>query len=134
MGVNVSQQHMVKTLSDLWKYSDATGLKCPVCQKDLLLIQVEEIQDYLNPYQTYDTVIECQSCSFQIRTESYTILGAISDYTVDQITIHGWSPSGSRVKITLEHILDYQLLKELLQSGDLVEFLVVDNHAVQVIG
>jgi len=134
MGVNVSQQHMVKTLSELWKYSDASGLKCPVCQKDLLLIQVEEIQDYLNPYQTYDTVIECHSCTYQIRTESYTILGAISDYSVDHITIHGWSPSGSRVKINLEHILDYQLLKELKQSADLVEFLVVDNHAVQVIG
>jgi hypothetical protein len=125
---------MVKTLSDLWKYSDASGLKCPVCQKDLILIQAREIQDDLNPYQTYVTIIECMSCSYQIKTESFTILGAISDYTVDQITIHGWSPSGSRVKTTVEHIIDYQLLKQLKQSGKLVEFLIVDDHAVQVIG
>jgi hypothetical protein len=134
MGFELNQQHMVKTLSDLWKYSDASGLKCPDCQSDLILIQAHEIQDIQNPYQIYDTIIECVSCSYQIRTESYTVLGAISEYTFDHITIHGWSPSGSRVKITVEHILDYQLLKELKQSGKLVEFLIVDNHAIQVIG
>lgn len=134
MGFEQSQQHTVKTSSDLWKFSDSSGLKCPICQKDLILIQAKEIQDFLNPYQIYDTVIECLSCSYHIKTESYTMLGAISDYTIDHITIHGWSPSGSRVKVIVEHILDYQLLKELKQSEELVEFLIVDNHAIQVIG
>ena len=134
MGLEHTKQHMLKTMSDLWLNSDSHGLKCPVCQKDLLLIQAHEVQDFQNPYQIYDTIVECISCSYKIRTESYTILGAVDSNDMDNVTINGWSPSGSRVETTVEHILDYQLIKELKQTGELVEFLIVDNHAIQVIG
>lgn len=134
MGFEHTQQDIMKTMSDLWLYSDEHGLKCPVCQKNLLVIQANEIQDHKNPYKTYETIIECVSCSYNLQTVSYTILGALTSYDKDHVTITGWSPSGSRVETTVEHILDYHLLKELLQSEELVEFLIVDNHAIQVIG
>jgi hypothetical protein len=74
------------------------------------------------------------SCSYKINTVSYTILGSVDHYDNQCVTIYGWSPSGSRVETIIEHLLDYQLLKEIQQSGELVEFLIVDNHAIEVIG
>jgi len=45
-----------------------------------------------------------------------------------------WSPSGSRVMSHYEHVLNYDFLKKLKESGELVEFLIVNEHAVQVVG
>jgi hypothetical protein len=124
----------LKMVSNLWIYSDKEGMKCPKCKANLILVQVDPIEDWNNPYQSYETIVECTSCSFKTHAISYTILGSVKDYSVDHVTINGWSPSGSRVETTFEHILDYNLLKELKQSNEMVEFLIVEDHAIQVIG
>jgi Zn ribbon nucleic-acid-binding protein len=127
-----SQNNTLKNISDLWKINKK-GFKCPNCKADLIIVQADAIQDWNNPYQSYDTIVECVYCSFQAQAVSYTILGSLNKYDINKITIEGWSPSGSRVETTLEHLLDYQLLKELKSSQDLVEFLIIDEHAIQVI-
>ena len=134
VGNNKSQNGMLKTISKLWINSNKKGLKCPHCKSNLILVQVDPIDDWDNPYQSYDTIVECTSCSFQTRSISYTILGSLNDYNVDHVTIDGWSPSGSRVETTFEHILDYDLLKELKTSHEMVEFLIIDDHVIQVVG
>lgn len=133
MGSNCSKQHALKTISDLWLHSSSKGLKCPRCKSNIVLVQAHEIQDWDNPYQAYDTIVECVSCSYRTQAVSYTILGSVRQYDLKQVTINGWSPSGSRVESTYEHILDYQLLKELKSSGELIEFLIVDDHVIEVI-
>ncbi len=129
------KSHM-KILASVW---DKTGhghdsLKCPDCGKRLVLIQVEPIYDAQNAYVPYDTVIECTSCPFSLRAESFSILGSVKSFDMNEIEIASWSPSGSRVLSKYEHILDYDLLKSLKESAELVEFLVVDRQVVQVIG
>lgn len=132
---NIHQNNSgMKTISKLWTYSDSNGLKCPDCKGNLILVQIEPIEDWNNPYQSYNTEIECTSCNFHMKSISFTILGSVKDYTVDRVVINGWSPSGSRVETEFEHIIDYGLLKELKQSNELVEFLIVDNHVIQVVG
>jgi hypothetical protein len=98
------------------------------------MIQIEPISDTENPYVPYKTVIECVSCSFKLTTESFTILGSVKDFDSHHIEIASWSPSGSRVLSKYEHILSYNLLKELKKSAELVEFLIVNKQVVQVIG
>jgi len=127
--------HM-EILASIW---DKTGhgresLKCPDCGSRLVLIQVEPIYDAHNAYVPYDTVIECTSCPFSLRAESFSILGSVKSFDMNEIEIASWSPSGSRVLSKYEHILDYDLLKSLKESAELVEFLVVDKQVVQVIG
>ena len=120
-------------LKDIW---DKTGgsMICPQCKGTLTMVQIEPICDTENPYVPYKTVIECSSCSFTITTESFTILGSIKDFDSHNIEIASWSPSGSRVLSKYEHILNYNLLKELKKSAELVEFLIVNKQVVQVIG
>ena len=134
MGNTQQKESGFESVSKLWTHSDSKGLKCPNCKGNLILVQVEPIEDWNNPYQSYNTIIECTSCPYQIKSISYTILGSVKDYSVDRVHINGWSPSGSRVEVELEHIIDYGLLKELKQSSELVEFLVVDDHVIQVVG
>ena len=120
-------------LKDIW---DKTGgsMICPQCKRTLTMIQIEPISDTENPYVPYKTVIECVSCSFKLTTESFTILGSVKDFDSHHIEIASWSPSGSRVLSKYEHILSYNLLKELKKSAELVEFLIVNKQVVQVIG
>ena len=120
-------------LKDIW---DKTGgsMICPQCKGTLTMIQIEPILDTENPYVPYKTVIECSSCSFKLTTESFTILGSVKEFDSHNAEIASWSPSGSRVLSKYEHILNYNLLKELKKSADLVEFLVVNKQIVQVIG
>ena len=134
LGTEHTKYGSLKTISDLWLHSDTNGLKCPRCKGNLILIQAEETQDWENPYKSYDTIVECLSCPYKTQAISYTQMGSVKQYDVNQITICGWSPSGSRVETTYEHILDYQLLKELKKSEELVEFLIIDDHVIQVIG
>ena len=134
MGANHTKHGSLKTMSDLWLHSDKNGLKCPSCKGDLILIQAEEIQDWDNPHHAYDTIVECMSCPYKTQAISYTITGSVQDYDVDHITIIGWSSTGSRAETTYEHVLDYNLLKELKSTEELVEFLIVDAHVIQVIG
>jgi len=121
-------------LACIWDKAGDKPMICPQCEGRLILVQVEPIPDAENAYIPYDTVIECTSCLFKIRAESFAILGSIKDFDVKHVEIGSWSPSGSRVLSRYEHILDYGLLKKLKESGELVEFLVVNNQVVQVIG
>lgn len=120
-------------LKEIW---DKTGgsMICPQCKGTLTMVQIEPIADTENPYVPYKTVIECDSCSFRLTTESFTILGSVKTYDSHKIEIASWSPSGSRVLSKYEHILNYNLLRKLKNSGELVEFLVVNKQVVQVIG
>ena len=124
----------MEILAEIWNKSSDKSMVCPKCGGKLVLVQVEPIPDAENAYIPYDTIIECTSCTFQIRAESFTILGSIKSFDLYHVEIGSWSPSGSRVLSRYEHILDYDLLKKLKESGELVEFLIVNKQVVQVIG
>ncbi len=124
----------MEIVASIWDKTGEKSMKCPKCGGKMVLIQVEPITDAENAYVPYDTIIECNSCSFRIRAVSFSILGSVKDFDMRTIEIGSWSPSGSRVLSKYEHILDYDLLKILKDSGELVEFLVVNNQVVQVIG
>ena len=124
----------MEIVASIWDKTGEKSMKCPKCGGKMVLIQVEPIPDVENAYVPYDTIIECNSCSFRIRAVSFSILGSVKDFDMRNIEIGSWSPSGSRVLSKYEHILDYDLLKILKDSGELVEFLVVNNQVVQVIG
>ena len=121
-------------LAGIWDKTSDTSMKCPHCGGKMILMQIEPLQDVENAYVPYDTIIECTFCSFKIRTKSFTILGGVKNFDLHDVEIGSWSPSRSRVLSQYEHILDYDLLKKLKESGELVEFLVVNEHVVQVIG
>jgi DNA-directed RNA polymerase subunit RPC12/RpoP len=121
-------------VAEIWERTGDKSMKCPKCGEKMILVQVEPSYDADNAYIPYDTVIECTSCSFKIMVESFSILGAVKDFDATHVEIGSWSPSGARVLSKYEHILDYDLLKQLKESGELVEFLVVDKQVVLVIG
>ena len=124
----------MKILADIWDKSDDKSLNCPQCGHRMVIVQVEPIADAENAYIPYDTIIECTSCDFKIRAESFTILGCVRDFDVRHIEIASWSPSGSRVLSKYEHILNYDELKNLKESGELKEFLIVNKQVIQIIG
>ena len=121
-------------VASIWNKTGDKSMNCPQCGKKMVLIQVEPIHDAENAYVPYDTVIECTSCSFKIQAESFTILGSVRDFDAKNVEIGSWSPSGSRVLSYYEHILDYDTLKKLKETSELVEFLIVNKQVVQVIG
>ena len=124
----------MKILSEIW---DKTGNKtfiCPQCGSSLTMVQVEPLYDAENAYTPYRTVIECDKCEFKLETESFTVLGSVKDFDAEYVEIGSWSPSGSRVLSKYKHLLSYDLLGNLKKSGELVEFLIVNNQVVQVIG
>ena len=108
--------------------------KCPKCGEKMVLIQLDPIPDSENAYVSYDTIVECSSCSYTDRVVSFSILGSVKDFDMKYVEIGSWSPSGSRMLSKYEHVLDPGLLKKLKESGELVEFLVVNDKVVQVIG
>ena len=122
----------MEILADVWDQNSNKSLKCPQCNKKMIIVQVEPINDAENAYIPYDTIIECTSCDFKIRAESFSILGSVKDFDLKHVEIASWSPSGSRVISTYEHILDYDLLKHLKESAELVEFLIVNKQVIQV--
>ena len=119
---------------DIWRQSSQRSMTCPQCKGFLTVVQVEPIYDTDNTYTPYRTVVECSSCSFRMVTESFTILGGIKDYDSEYVEIGSWGPSGSRVLSKFKHSISSNLLNELKKSQELVEFLIVNEHAVQVIG
>ena len=121
-------------IANLWKRNGENSMVCPKCGSKMIMIQIDPIQDYQNPYVSYNSIIECTKCDFEIRTESFTILGSVKSFDLKHIEIASWSPSGSRVVSRYEHILDYNILKKLKESGDLKEFLIVNKHVIQIIG
>ena len=124
----------MEILADVWDQSKNKSLSCPQCGHKMIIVQVEPIQEAENAYVPYDTVIECSSCNFKIRAESFSILGSVKNFDLKYVEIASWSPSGSRVISTYEHVLDYDLLKKLKETAELKEFLIVNKQVIQVIG
>jgi hypothetical protein len=121
-------------LAKIWDRNHNQVLVCPQCKSKMIIVQLEPINDAENAYVPYDTVIECTNCDFKIKAESFSILGSVKDFDLKLIQIASWSPSGSRVISSYEHILDYDLLKRLKESAELKEFLIVNRQVIQVIG
>ncbi len=119
-------------LSDAWKESNEY-MSCPKCGKDMIISQIDPINSSDENYISFDTIIECSSCSFKLRSESFKVLGGVKDFDLKKISIGSWSDSGSRASLDYEHVLDYNMLKQLKESGELVEFLIVNNHVVEII-
>jgi len=69
-----------------------------------------------------------------MRVNSYTLYGAVKDYDDKTIEISSWSETGSREINRFYHVLDENLLRKLKESGDLVEFLIVNDIVLLVIG
>lgn len=67
-------------------------------------------------------------------TESFTLLGSIKDFDSEYVEIGSWGPTGSRIHSRFKHSISNTLLSELKKTQELVEFLVVNEHVVQVIG
>jgi len=124
----------MELLAGIWDRTGEKTLLCPECENKMIIVQLEPIQDAEHAYIPYDTIIECTSCDFKIRAESFTILGSVKDFDLKNVEIASWSPSGSRVISRYEHILDYDLLKKLKESAELKEFLIVNKQVIQVIG
>ncbi len=119
---------------DIWRQTKSRNMTCPQCKGFLTVVQVSPIYDPENAYTPYRTVVECSSCSFRMVTESYTILGGVKEYDNEYVEIGSWGPSGSRVLSRFKHAISATLLEELKKTQELVEFLVVNEHVVQVIG
>jgi hypothetical protein len=119
---------------DIWKQTTQKSMTCPQCKGFLTVVQVEPIYDTDNAYTPYRTIVECATCSFRMVTESYTILGSIKDFDNEYVEIGSWGPTGSRVLSRFKHSISSTLLIELKKSQELVEFLIVNEHVVQVIG
>jgi len=124
----------MEILANIWDKTDDRSLTCPQCGGSLTIVQMEPTLDVDDAYTPYKTIIECSSCSFKLETESFTILGSIKDFDAEYVEIGSWTSSGSRDLSKYKHLLNYNLLKELKQSGELVEFLIVDKQVIQVIG
>jgi uncharacterized protein YbaR (Trm112 family) len=119
---------------DIWGQSGQRSRVCPQCKGFLTVVQVEPIYETDNAYTPYRTIVECSTCSFRMVTESFTILGSIKDFDNEYVEIGSWGPSGSRVLSRFKHSISSTLLAELKKSQELVEFLVVNQRIVQVIG
>lgn len=119
---------------DIWEQTGRRNMTCPQCKGFLTVVQYEPIYDPENAYTPYRTVVECASCSFRMVTESFTILGGIKDFDNEYVEIGSWGPSGSRVLSRFKHSISAALLCELKKTQELVEFLIVNQHVVQVIG
>lgn len=119
-------------LSEAWDETNRS-LTCPKCGSEMNISEINPKSNLDVDYMSFNTVIECNSCSFKLKTESLKILGGVKDFDLKKISIGSWSNSGSRVTSNYEHVLDYNMLKQLRDSGELVEFLIVNNHVVDII-
>ncbi len=128
------QYKNMEILGKLWDKTGEKNLICPQCGGSLTMVQLEPLMDMDSAYTPYRTVIECNSCEFKIETNSYTILGSIKDFDAESAEIGSWTPTGSRDLSTFKHHLDFNLLRDLKKSGELVEFLISNNQVIQVIG
>ena len=118
-------------LSEAWNESNQYMI-CPKCGSEMMISQINPINTSDDDHISFDTIIECSSCSFKLRSESFKVLGGVKDFDLKKISIGSWSDSGSRISNDYEHVLDYDVLKNLKESGDLVEFLIVNKHVVRI--
>ncbi|MBN1861380.1 MAG: hypothetical protein JW840_07970 [Candidatus Thermoplasmatota archaeon] len=135
-GMELGEMRYKKTnvAEDIWRQTTSRSMTCPQCKGFLTVVQVEPIYDPDNAYTPYRTIVECSTCSFRMVTESFTILGGIKDFDTEFVEIGSWGPSGCRVLSRFKHSISATLLSELKKSQELVEFLIVNEHVVQVIG
>jgi len=129
--MNTNKAHI---FNSIWNDTTQGTMICPQCKGMLTIVQIEPIYDTDNAYTPYRTVVECASCSFRMVTESFTVLGSIKEYDAENVDIGSWGPSGSRVLSRFKHTLSPDILAELKKTQELVEFLIVNEHVVQVIG
>jgi len=115
-----AERRMLEEDIDILKriFAKNDPLKCPECGSFLIV----------NAY------LECPKCGFKKRVNTFTVYGAVRDYTENTVEIGSWSETGGREINTFHHILSEKLLRELKESQDLVEFLVVDDTIIAVIG
>jgi hypothetical protein len=135
-GMETGEMTFKKTsvAEDIWQQTGKRSMICPRCNGFLTVVQVEPLYDPDNAYTPYRTIVECASCSFRMVTESFTILGGIKAFDNEYVEIGSWGPSGSRVLSRFKHNISQNLLDELKKTQELVEFLIVNEHVVQVIG
>ena len=119
-------------LTEAWDET-TRSLTCPKCGSEMNISEINPRSGLDDDFMSFDTMIDCNNCAFKLRTESLKILGGVKDFDLKKISIGSWSNSGSRVSSDFEHVLDYDRLKKLKESGDLVEFLVVNKHVIDVI-
>ena len=119
-------------IAKVWDKNCEKSMKCPHCGKCMSIEKIEPINDFDNAYVPFDTTIECEKCNFKIRAESFTFLGGVKNYDLKKVEIGSWSPSGRRVVSNYEHLMNYDILKELRDSGKLVEFLVINKQIVNI--
>jgi len=119
-------------VSEAWKESNQF-MSCPKCGSDMIISQINPKSSSNDDYISFDTIIECSSCSFKLRSDSFKVLGGVKDFDLKKISIGSWTDSGSRTSLNYEHVLDYDVLKKLKESGELAEFLIVNNHVVEVV-
>ena len=119
-------------IAKVWDKNCEKPMKCPHCGKCMSIEKIEPVNDFDNAYVPFDTTIECEKCNFKIRAESFTFLGGVKNYDLKKVEIGSWSPSGSRVVSNYEHLMNYDILKELRDSGKLVEFLVINKQIVNI--
>ncbi len=120
-------------MSEAWNENNQYMI-CPKCGNEMIISQINPIYGSDDENISFDTIIECSFCSFKLRAQSLKILGGVKDFDLKKISIGSWSPSGSRICSDYEHVLDYDKLKQLKESGELVEFLIVNKHVVDIIG
>lgn len=130
MGFN---QIKAKLIPTIWEKNKKDELKCPHCNHDLKITSIDTVDEYETPFTQYQTVLSCSSCPFKTDSLSYAVSGSIQKFDLDSITISGWAPSGSRTVSKLKHFMDYDKLKDLSESDDLFDFLVIDDHVVKII-
>lgn len=107
-------------------------MRCPKCEYSLIVI---DLSPTYGPHgMIRNTYLECPKCGFKRRVNSYTIYGAVREYSKETVEIGSWSEIGGREVNIFRHILSENLLKELKETQDLVEFLIVDNVVIAVIG
>lgn len=122
----------IDLLRDILSRSKEDFMVCPKCGAHITIVHLPPRYGSHGP--VYDTYLECSKCDFKMRVNSYTLYGAVKDYDDKTIEISSWSETGSREINRFYHVLDENLLKKLKESGDLVEFLIVNDIVLLVIG
>ena len=129
-----AERRMLEEDIDILKriFAKNDPLKCPECGSFLIVI---ELPPSYGPHGIIvNAYLECPKCGFKKRVNTFTVYGAVRDYTENTVEIGSWSETGGREINTFHHILSEKLLGELKESQDLVEFLIVDDTIIAVIG
>lgn len=122
----------IDVLKDIWRSDNKRLMLCPICDGSLNVNAVARTSQGTLKV-SYDTFIECENCSFNLKVNSFKILGTIKRFDEKAIDISSWSPIGDREITSFGNSLDEDTLKEVFSSEELAEFLVVDGRVVAVL-